>query len=116
VAKIQKEKSRVQQELQRVIEDLKSREKSLNNMNQTLKEELRKGQMAQQKKEATEAGDSVSMQYMRNVVLRFATDVHMRPQLVPVLGAIFNFTSEEWAKISAAVPHVPSNPNVKSSK
>lgn len=44
---------------------------------------------------------------MRNVVVRFMTDVDKRHQLVPVLGAIFKFTPEEQAKITAAVPPDP---------
>lgn len=78
-------------------------------MNQTLKDEIRKYQAAQQKKEAVESDDSINMQYIRNVVLRFMTDSHMRPQLVPVLGSIFNFTAEERAKIAATVPSLPLN-------
>jgi hypothetical protein len=47
--------------------------------------------------------DKTNFQYLRNVIYRFLTDLHTRNQLVPVLVAIFKFTTEEQAKIASAV-------------
>jgi chromosome segregation ATPase len=91
-------------QLDSATEDFRMREQNLVQANQKLKEENQKLQKFALPPTSQDSStpDAVNYQYLKNVVLRFLVDPVKRPQLVPVLASIMNFSKEEQERIKQA--------------
>ncbi|KAG1494391.1 hypothetical protein G6F47_005524 [Rhizopus delemar] len=73
------------------IEQAKTREIQLRSLNKVLRNEIRKMKQAQD--------ESLNIEYLRNVIIKFLEKKTTRPQLVPILSALLQCTHEDKTKL-----------------
>ncbi|KAG0740613.1 hypothetical protein G6F57_009392 [Rhizopus arrhizus] len=77
------------------IEQAKTREIQLRSLNKVLRNEIRKMKQAQD--------ESLNIEYLRNVIIKFLEKKTTRPQLVPILSALLQCTHEDKTKLHQIV-------------